>query len=103
MSRVCVPIIKHETIGVMQILNKRSGNYTARDRVLLEQFANQGAVAIRDARLFKDLLAHRGLYAPTDHEEGVLDRVERLRVSDVGSIPTASTNSTKLRRWPGPR
>jgi GAF domain-containing protein len=42
-SMVCVPLtIKHETIGVMQILNKRSGNDTARDRMLLEQFANQG-------------------------------------------------------------
>ena len=47
----------------MQLLNKRSGNYSPRDRMLLEHFATQAAIAIRNARLMQDLLAHMGLYA----------------------------------------
>jgi adenylate cyclase len=48
-SMVCVPLIvtsrrsgEPRTLGVIQILNKRSGNYTERDIVLLERFADQG-------------------------------------------------------------
>src|SRR5262249_49066429 len=46
----------------MQILNKRSGDYTKRDQVILEHLASQAAVAINNAELFERLLAHSGLY-----------------------------------------
>lgn len=66
---VCVPMISvrqpsgaAHALGVIQILNKRSGNYTRRDRAVLERFAAQAAVAIKNARLVSDLYANKGLY-----------------------------------------
>jgi adenylate cyclase len=72
---VCVPLVAvskrsgaARTLGVIQILNKRSGNYTERDKILLERFADQAAVALDNAHLVADLFAHMGLYTT---EEGV--------------------------------
>jgi adenylate cyclase len=71
---VCVPLVarRHpsgdsQALGVIQVLNKRAGNYTTRDRVLLERFAEQAAVAIQNARLISDLYANKGLYAADDN------------------------------------
>ncbi len=65
-SMVCVPLCAgNNTLGVMQILNKRSPPYTEHDLVLLEHFASQAAVAIQNAQLFERLLAHSGLYTRT--------------------------------------
>ncbi len=50
-------------IGVIQILNRKSGQYSERDRALLEQFAVQAAAAIGNAQTIRDLAAHMGLYA----------------------------------------
>ena len=62
-SMICVPLaIGAERIGVMQLLNKTSGNYSSRDMMLLEHFAAHAAVAIRNARHIRDLLAHKGLF-----------------------------------------
>lgn len=63
-SMVCVPLlVGGETLGVMQLLNSRRGRYTDRDRVMLEHFADHAAIAIRNAKLLEQLLAHMGLYA----------------------------------------
>ncbi|MGC4083231.1 MAG: GAF domain-containing protein [Vicinamibacterales bacterium] len=62
-SMICVPlVVGTERLGVMQILNRRDGNYTSRDVALLEHFANQAAVALRNATLVEDVLAHMGWY-----------------------------------------
>ena len=79
-SMVCVPLrMADKCLGVMQVLNKRSGSYTEHDRVLLEQFANQAAVAIRNAQLFESLLAHMGLYASRERTQGPLELLRELR------------------------
>jgi adenylate cyclase len=63
-SMICVPLeTGGNRIGVLQILNKRAGQYTERDRALLEQFAVQAAVAIKNAQTIRELAAHMGLYA----------------------------------------
>jgi class 3 adenylate cyclase len=53
-------------LGVLQIINKKSGPYGERDRVLLEHFATQAAMAIRNTKLFSSLVAHMGFYAARD-------------------------------------
>jgi adenylate cyclase len=87
-SMVCVPLIvtsrrsgEPRTLGVIQILNKRSGNYTQRDIVLLERFADQAAVALDNAQLVSDLFAHMGLYATADGVDPV------KTYSDIRSRP----------------
>jgi len=75
-SMICVPLsFAKDRIGVIQILNKRTGNYSERDQLLLENFSGQASVAIRNARLFTDLLAHMGLYA----SRNATDLVKQLR------------------------
>jgi len=62
-SMICVPLtVGTDRLGVMQLLNKRTGNYSERDLVLLEHFADQAAVALRNATLVEDVLAHMGWY-----------------------------------------
>jgi class 3 adenylate cyclase len=87
-SMVCVPLIvtsrrsgEPRTLGVIQILNKRSGNYTERDIVLLERFADQAAVALDNAQLVSDLFAHMGLYTTADGVDPV------RTYSDIRSRP----------------
>src|SRR5262249_19843486 len=54
----------------MQIRNKRAGRYGERERLLLERFADLAAVAIRNARLFEQLLGQMGLYASRERAGG---------------------------------
>jgi adenylate cyclase len=76
-SMVCVPLnAAGEKLGVMQLLNKRTGNYSDRDQVLLEHFADQAAVAIRNARLVHSLVAHMGLYGNPD--KGPFEMVKEI-------------------------
>jgi class 3 adenylate cyclase len=78
-SMVCVPMTAAgKRMGVMQILNKRDAPYERRDLVLLEYFAAQAAVAIRNALLFEDLLAHMGLYASRKYDTGPIELLEEL-------------------------
>jgi len=79
-SMVCVPLTAaDERLGAMQLLNKHSGGYNERDRILLEQFANHAAVAIRNARLFEDLLAHMGLYSSTEFGGSTTELLNQLK------------------------
>lgn len=79
-SMLCVPLTAaDERLGAMQLLNKRSGDYNQRDQLLLEQFATHAAVAIRNARLFEDLLAHMGLYASSDFSGGTTELINQLK------------------------
>ncbi len=78
-SMICVPLIANgQSIGVMQILNKRAGNYLKRDLVLLENFANIAAVAIRNAQLFKELMIHMGFNSLSHRGKGPLDFFREL-------------------------
>ena len=79
-SMVCVPLgTAKDRIGVMQLLNKRRGAYTDRDVVLLEHFAAQAAVALRNARLLGDLLAHMGWYGSQTDLHDPVQLLESLR------------------------
>lgn len=78
-SMVCVPLsASGQRIGVMQLLNKRSGRYEERDLVLLEHFSAQAAVAIRNIQLFDQLLSHMGLYGSRRAGVGPAELLEEL-------------------------
>ncbi len=81
-SMVCVPLrVGGDRLGVVQLLNKRSGNYSERDCVLLEHFASHAAIAIRNARLFAELLAHKGLYTSRGRGRRTQDLVAQLNAA----------------------
>ena len=77
---MCVPLVAAgEPLGAIQLLNKTGGNYSERDRILLECFSEQAAIAIRNARLFEDLVAHMGLYSNRALATSVPDLVRELQ------------------------
>ncbi len=80
-SMICVPLsIGGKHLGAVQILNKRSGGYTDHDRILLEHFAAQAAVAIRNACLIEDLVAHMGFYSSRDADRGPMELIDELNL-----------------------
>lgn len=87
-SMICAPLVAaSDRIGVVQILNKRD-KYTERDKALLERFASQAAIAIRNARLFIDLIAHMGFYGPEEKGKGPLELVHELSMPAHSEILT---------------
>ncbi len=76
-SLICVPlVVKSGAIGVMNIVNKRSGEFDQEDLNLTLTMANQAAVLIDNARLFNlatidgltGLVVHRHFQAKLEEE-----------------------------------
>ncbi len=57
-STLCVPMknLRGRTIGVVQVLNKREGVFTAEDTNLLAALASQAAVSVENSKLFLSVL-----------------------------------------------
>ncbi len=65
-SILCVPIISQgRVIGVIEVLNKLSGDFTLKDRDLLVSIAASVSIAIENARLYKETVAM------AEHERGI--------------------------------
>jgi len=56
-SILCLPVLNHrrETIGVIQVLNKKDGAFTEEDEKMLSCLADQVAVALEDALLLQEI------------------------------------------------
>lgn len=53
-SILCVPLVsKEKIIGVIEMINKKSGKFTKDDERLLKIFSSQVAIAIENSRLFQ--------------------------------------------------
>ncbi|MEW5960202.1 MAG: GAF domain-containing protein [Chloroflexota bacterium] len=57
---LCVPMVLYDNIiGVLQVINKKDGNFTQSDLELLSSIASYAAIAIQNARLHQNVLAER--------------------------------------------
>ncbi len=57
---LCVPLVLYDKIiGVLQVINKKDGNFTGNDQELLSSIASYAAIAIQNARLHQNVLAER--------------------------------------------
>ena len=67
-SEVCIPLItRGELIGIVNLGKKKSGDmYSHEDLELLANFANQAAIALENARLYKDMKKTQFLMRRTD-------------------------------------
>jgi signal transduction histidine kinase len=76
-SLICAPMVaRGKGIGVIQILNKQSGErFDQDDKTLLEAFASQSAISIRNAQLYQDLREERDKLVAV--EEDVRKRLAR--------------------------
>jgi len=55
-NMVAVPLkVRDNTIGVVEVINKRDGSFTVLDAELAQALANQAAIAIDNARLYARL------------------------------------------------
>ncbi len=59
-SMICIPLrVEDETIGVLQAINRRYGNFTNHDLQLLQAIGGPLAAAIANSRLHTDVLAEK--------------------------------------------
>lgn len=94
-SILCVPLkVKNETIGVIELLNKQGGGFTANDLNLLESVAAPVAVAIQNARLHRQIqnqldqvsaLFHQVAHAKKEWEQTVDAIDEGISLQDAHS------------------
>ncbi|MEW6116183.1 MAG: HD domain-containing phosphohydrolase [Nitrospirota bacterium] len=55
-NMVCVPVTaRNKLLGVLQVINKKSGMFTSEDMVLMVSFSNQVAIAVENTRLRDEL------------------------------------------------
>lgn len=76
-SLICVPMItKGQKLGVLEVLNKRSGGYFNDDDIeILSALAAQSATAIENARLYEGLREEKERFIVT--EQQLRDRLAR--------------------------
>jgi signal transduction histidine kinase len=76
-SILCVPMsLQDRVTGVIEVMNKKSGSFTADDENLLTAVAQWAAIAIENARLFHDL---QQSVEDLKKAQELLVRAERLR------------------------
>jgi len=103
---LCVPMKNREgeIIGVLQVLNKKTGLFTEYDEWLFRTYAAYAATAIENARLHEErektfLSAIKALSASIDRRDPVTaghsERVARLSV-DIGKILGLTKNDLKM-------
>lgn len=57
-SVLCVPMVSQgKVIGVIEVLNKRSGDFTANDLDLLQSIATSVSIALENARLYEETVS----------------------------------------------
>ena len=83
-SLVAVPLIHKNTgIGVLEVLNKKSGErFNADDKELLQAFAAQAAIVIENARLYQQVVDER------DRILAVEEQVRRELARDLHDGPS---------------
>jgi signal transduction histidine kinase len=66
---LCVPLILYdEVIGVLEVMNKREGDFTQQDLETLGSVASYAAIAIDNARLLESVLAERDRVIEVEEE-----------------------------------
>jgi adenylate cyclase len=95
-SILCVPVLdKHGVpIGVVQVLNRRGGPFRLRDQRRLEMLAAQSAIALDNARLFREVLDER------NYSENVLRSLSDavLTIDNLGNVVKLNQAARKLLR-----
>ncbi len=93
-SILCVPVVnKHGMpIGVVQVLNRRGGPFRQRDQRRLEMLAAQSAIALDNARLFREVLDER------NYSENVLRSLSDavITVDTAGNVVKLNDSALRI-------
>ncbi len=106
-SLICVPLkVKDKVIGVAEVINKLGGElFTADDILLFNALADQAAIAIENAKLYKDL---RSLFVSTitslataieakdPHTRGHSERVTHICLSIANKMKLSFEEKERL-------
>jgi signal transduction histidine kinase len=66
---LCVPLVLYDQIiGVLEVINKRTGSFTQSDQELLSAIASYAAIAIQNAQLHENVLAERDRVIEAEEE-----------------------------------
>jgi len=77
-SALCVPMISQgKVIGVIEVLNKINGDFTANDQDLLQSIAASVSIAIENGRLYREMVAM------AEHERGVRRMFQKFVPKEV--------------------
>ncbi|MCZ6860817.1 MAG: GAF domain-containing protein [Alphaproteobacteria bacterium] len=92
-SILCMPLADRlgQPIGVMQVLNKVDGPFTALDETRLKAFSAQAAVALENAKLFQDVLQLK------NYNEGILKSLSNGVVTMDSEFVVTKINEAALR------
>jgi len=99
-SILCVPVVNQQgkTIGVTQVLNKRTGPFTAEDEQRLKAFTAQVSIALENAKLFADVQAMK------NYNESMLESMTNgvITLDEAGKVVTCNAAGYRiLRAQPG--
>ena len=92
-SILCMPLVDRlgQPIGVMQVLNKVDGPFTALDETRLRAFSAQAALALENAKLFQDVLQLK------NYNEGILKSLSNGVVTFDPKFVVTKVNEAALR------
>ncbi len=95
-SILCMAVVNKagETIGAMQVLNKKGGPFTSIDEKRLKAFTSQAAIALENARLFEDVINMR------NYNESILQSMTNgvITLDAEGGIAKANLAALRLFR-----
>lgn len=82
---ICAPLkLRDKTLGVIKALNKKGGqNFTIRDIEIMESIASQSSIALKNAWLYKNLVASVDEVAATNRELERVNMELRLKVKEL--------------------
>lgn len=93
-SILCVPVINKDgkIIGVTQVLNKRSGPFTAEDESRLKAFTAQVSIALENAKLFDDVQNMK------NYSESMLESMSNgvITLNEDGNIVTCNAAGLRI-------
>ena len=93
-SILCVPVINKvgKIIGVTQVLNKRSGPFTAEDESRLKAFTAQVSIALENAKLFDDVQNMK------NYSESMLESMSNgvITLNEDGRIVTCNAAGLRI-------
>ena len=86
---MCAPVThRGRTLGVLQAVNKRAGDFEDRDLDLLAALSNQVAVAMENARLYKEL--EGAFFATVDALAETIEKRDPYTAGHTGRVAACS-------------
>ena len=95
-SALCVPMISQgKVLGVLEVLNKKGGDFDANDEDLLQSVASSVSIAIENARLYRETVSM------AEHERGIRNMFQKFVPKEIVDqiIHGSETGKTEIEEF----